>query len=187
MRNRFLIVLLFIIGAFLFFQFSTNSESDFVSYSVNPNTSNVSFYWKNDKSSIFGSIDKLNKWLSQNNEELLFATNGGMYKKDQSPQGLFIENGILKTPIDTTNATGNFYLKPNGIFYLTKSNEPFICETEDFESSKTIKFATQSGPMLLIDGKIHSAFNESSKNLNIRNGVGILPNNEIIFAMSKRK
>jgi uncharacterized protein YigE (DUF2233 family) len=185
MKNKFLIVLLFIIGAFLFFQFTTYSESNFVSYSVNPNKSNVSFYWKNDKSEIFGSIDKIKKWLSKNNEELLFATNGGMYKKDQSPQGLFVENEIFKTPIDTTNATGNFYLIPNGIFYLTKSNEPFICKTEDFKTKAKIKFATQSGPMLIIDGKIHKAFNKNSTNLNIRNGVGILPNNEIIFAMSK--
>lgn len=187
MRNRFLIVLLFIIGAFLFFQFSTNYESNFISFSVNPSKSNVSFYWKNDKSDIFSSIGKLKKWLSKNNKEMLFATNGGMYKKDQSPQGLFVENGIEKNSIDTSRAEGNFYLKPNGIFYLTNSNKSFICKTEDYESNKNVKFATQSGPMLVIDGKIHNDFNKNSTNLNIRNGVGILPNNEILFVMSKKQ
>jgi uncharacterized protein YigE (DUF2233 family) len=44
--------------------------------------------------------------------------------------------------------------------------------------------ATQSGPMLLIDGAIHPAFREGSSNLNIRNGVGLLPDNRLIFAMS---
>ena len=39
--------------------------------------------------------------------------------------------------------------------------------------------------MLVLDGQIHPAFKEGSKNLNIRNGVGILPNNKVVFAMSK--
>lgn len=187
MKNKIWIVLFLIVGILLFFQFSTNSDSDFVCYSVNPKKSNVSFYWKNDKLEIFGSIGKLKEWLSKKNIELLFAANGGMYKKDQSPQGLYIENGILKTPIDTSVAKGNFYLKPNGIFYLTNSNNAFICKTEDFQNTKKIKFATQSGPMLVIDGQIHKAFDKNSTNLNIRNGVGILPNNDIIFVMSKKE
>ncbi|WP_298137390.1 phosphodiester glycosidase family protein [Flavobacterium sp.] len=187
MKNKFLIVLFFVISVSLFFQFSTKSDNDFVTYSVNTSKSKLSFYWKNNDHEIFGSIDKLRNWLSKNNNQLIFATNGGMYKKDQSPQGLFIENGIEKTPIDTSNAKGNFYMKPNGIFYLTNSNKAFVCKTEDFHNDKSIKFATQSGPMLVIDGQIHNAFNKKSTNLNIRNGVGILPNNEVLFAMSKKE
>jgi uncharacterized protein YigE (DUF2233 family) len=41
--------------------------------------------------------------------------------------------------------------------------------------------------MLVIDGKIHAAFTKGSSNVNIRNGVGILPDNKIIFAMSKKE
>jgi uncharacterized protein YigE (DUF2233 family) len=37
----------------------------------------------------------------------------------------------------------------------------------------------------MIDGQIQPAFKEGSANLNIRNGVGILPDGRIIFAMSK--
>lgn len=64
-------------------------------------------------------------------------------------------------------------------------NEATICKTEDFFDNGKIKYATQSGPMLVIDGKIHTAFTPGSTNLNIRNGVGILPNNEVVFAISK--
>jgi len=113
--------------------------------------------------------------------------NGGMYKNDRSPQGVFIEKGIVRANIDTSSGKGNFYLKPNGVFYLTTDNVPGISKTEDFKQGKHIKYATQSGPMLLIDGEIHKAFNEKSANLNIRNGVGILPNNKILFAMSKKE
>ena len=118
---------------------------------------------------------------------LLFAMNAGMFKKDYSPQGLFIQNKKTLSPSDTSNGNGNFYLKPNGIFYITTDNIPFVCKTANFSDKGNIKYATQSGPMLIIDGKIHSAFKEGSANLNIRNGVGILPDNKIIFAMSKKE
>jgi uncharacterized protein YigE (DUF2233 family) len=89
------------------------------------------------------------------------------------------------SPLNTKSGNGNFYLKPNGVFYITTDNAPVICDTKDFNNNGKIKYATQSGPMLVIDGKIHTEFKEGSKNLNIRNGVGILPDNSVVFAMSK--
>ena len=41
--------------------------------------------------------------------------------------------------------------------------------------------------MLVIDGQIHATFKQGSTNLNTRNGVGILPNKKVIFAMSKKE
>lgn len=82
---------------------------------------------------------------------------------------------------------GNFYLKPNGIFYIKENDKAEICTTEKFINNGSIEYATQSGPMLLMNGKLHPDFQENSTNLNIRNGVGILPDNEIVFAMSKNK
>lgn len=135
----------------------------------------------------FKNAENLISWLKSKNKKLLFSTNGGMYKKDNSPQGLYVENTITKSEIDTSNGNGNFYLKPNGIFYLTMDKNPIICKTEDFVNNGMIKYATQSGPMLVIDGEIHTAFKKNSTNLNIRNGVGILPNNQIMFAISKKE
>lgn len=111
--------------------------------------------------------------------------NGGMYKTDNSPLGLFIQDYKTITRLNKANATGNFYLKPNGVFYITSTNEPLICTTEKFINNGKIKYATQSGPMLLTDGKIHPGFKQGSSNVNIRNGVGILPGNKVLFAMSK--
>lgn len=162
-------------------------EEQFISYIVNPRTQNIAFYWKNEKGENFKNAANLISWLKSKNKQLLFSTNGGMYKKDHAPQGLFIENHNVKTEIDTSNGNGNFYLKPNGIFYISTNNIPNICKTEDFINNGQIKYATQSGPMLVIDGKIHAAFKENSTNLNIRNGVGILPNNQIVFAISKKE
>ncbi|MCA1965307.1 MAG: phosphodiester glycosidase family protein [Flavobacterium sp.] len=172
-----------------FYQFGKPSNEDdrFVSYIVNPKEQNLEFFWKNEKGEHFKNAENLISWLKTKNKKLLFSMNGGMYKKDNSPQGLYIENKIIKSEIDTLNGNGNFYLKPNGVFYLTTDKNPMICKTEDFINNGMIKYATQSGPMLVIDGEIHTAFKKNSTNLNIRNGVGILPNNQIVFAISKKE
>ena len=172
-----------------FYQFGKPSNEDdrFVSYIVNPKKQNLDFFWKNEKGEHFKNAENLISWLKSKNKKLLFSTNGGMYKKNNSPQGLYVENRITKSEIDTSNGNGNFYLKPNGVFYLTTDKNPIICKTEDFVNNGKIKYATQSGPMLVIDGEIHTAFKKNSTNLNIRNGVGILPNNQIVFAISKKE
>ncbi len=168
-------------------QTNTKADDKFISYVVDLKSDELKFYWKNDKKEIFRSIENLKNWLKKRNKTLKFATNSGMNKNDNSPQGLYIENQETIVPLDTSNGNGNFYLQPNGVFYITTNNEANISTTKNFKNSTTIKYATQSGPMLLINGQIHSAFKEGTANLNIRNGVGILPNNKIIFAMSKEE
>ena len=165
----------------------SNEDERFVSYIVNPKKQILEFFWKNEKDENFKNAENLISWLKSKNKKLLFSTNGGMYKKDNSPQGLYVENTITKSEIDALNGNGNFYLKPNGVFYLTTEKNPIICKTEDFVNNGKIKYATQSGPMLVINGEIHTAFKKNSTNLNIRNGVGILPNNQIVFAISKKE
>ena len=182
----FSIVLLLVITGFSAFSiFKTNQDKRFVSFVVNPKKQNVKFYWKNEKQENFGSIQNLKNWVESKNKKLIFAMNGGMYQKDGSPQGLYIENHKVLADLDTKTAGGNFYLKPNGVFYISDKDTPEICTTENFKISKNIKYATQSGPMLVINFKIHPDFKEGSTNLNIRNGVGILSDNSIVFAMSK--
>ncbi|TAF11653.1 MAG: hypothetical protein EAZ75_01470 [Flavobacteriia bacterium] len=188
-KGTFIILLIIAIISVGFYQFGkpANEDDRFVSYIVNPKKQNLEFFWKNKKEEHFKNAENLISWLKSKNKKLLFSTNGGMYKKDNSPQGLYVENTITKSEIDTSNGKGNFYLKPNGVFYLTTDKNPMICKTENFLSNEKIKYATQSGPMLVIDGEIHTAFKKNSTNLNIRNGVGILPNNQIIFAISKKE
>ncbi|AZA78020.1 hypothetical protein EG347_11075 [Chryseobacterium sp. G0186] len=162
-------------------------ENTFVLYKINPQKQNLQFYWKNSKNEMLKSIDHLKNEVESRNDKLVFATNGGMFEPDNSPKGLYIENFKLLKPLDTLQGSGNFYLPPNGIFYITQNNEPGIVETKKYRQNSGIKYATQSGPMLLMNGKINPIFQKNSNNLNIRNGVGILENGEIIFAMSKKE
>jgi len=113
--------------------------------------------------------------------------NGGMFISGNIPKGLYIENYTILTKLDSLDGEGNFYLEPNGIFYITKFNEPYLISTEKFKHNSEIKFATQSGPMLVINNKINPIFQKHSKNLNIRNGVGIIEGGSLIFAMSKKE
>lgn len=94
-------------------------------------------------------------------------------------------NKVIK--LDKKGTLPNFYLEPNGIFYITNDGKAGICKTIVYSNIANVEFATQSGPMLLINGKVNIIFNPKSNNLNIRNGVGILPNNDLIFAISTNK
>ncbi len=176
---------LFIVGGSMAFLIKNQNDDRFITYIANSQKQVIQLYLKDDKNENFRSIQNLKSWLEKRGKRLIFAMNGGMYKPDGSPQGLFIEGGKILSPLDTTSGGGNFYLKPNGVFYITTNNKPVICKTADFKDNGKIKYATQSGPMLVIDGQIHAAFKGGSANLNIRNGVGILPDGRIVFAMSK--
>jgi uncharacterized protein YigE (DUF2233 family) len=181
------IILLLLVGAALAFARTQLADGRFISYTVDVKKQDIKLYWKDDSNTNFRSIQNLKLWLEKRKRKLVFAMNGGMYKPDNSPQGLFIEKQTTLSPLDTTSGGGNFYLKPNGVFYITTDNVPVICTAASFKDNGKIKYATQSGPMLVIDGQIHPAFKEGSANLNIRNGVGILPNGKVVFVMSKKE
>lgn len=161
--------------------------SVFLSYQVDLDKQQLDFFWKDAEGERYGNFGNLKTGLEHRGKKLLFATNGGMYQKDRKPLGLYIENYKTLQKLNTRSSEyGNFYLKPNGVFYIQEGNAR-ICKTEDFEVVPSIQYATQSGPMLLIDGNIHPEFNAQSKHRHIRNGVGILENGQLLFVMSKEK
>ena len=171
----------------LIFFLHCKDNDDFVIYTIDPTSKNIRFYWKKENGEIFKNIKNLKDDLNLKNEKLIFAMNGGMYEKNNIPKGLYIEYFKHYRKIDTLKGNGNFYLQPNGIFYLTRNNEAQIVETKKFKNNLAIKFATQSGPMLLLNGTINPIFQKKSKNLNIRNGVGILNDGTLVFVMSKKE
>jgi len=131
------------------------------------------------------NFENLKKLLYSKNKKIQFACNGGMFLQDFSPQGLFVQDGKLIKKLNTKHSNyGNFYMQPNGVFYITKDGNGFVVKSKDFKFNKNIKYATQSGPMLLVDGKINSKFNPSSKSLYVRNGVCVL-DKKALFAISK--
>lgn len=164
-----------------------NSDSRIISLEINPTNQDVQFYWKDAAGNKLKSIQQLKTFVESRGEVLQFAMNGGMYTEDNSPLGLYIEDYKTINSLNIKSGNGNFYLKPNGVFYLLKNRKAVVCRTEEFKPNANIRFATQSGPMLMIDGKIHPELKLGSSHVNIRNGVGILPNGNILFAISSKE
>lgn len=157
----------------------------FAFYEVNPKTQSLKLYWKDNAGKNYQNFQTLKNAVEADGEKLLFAMNGGMYLKDLSPQGLFVENGKVVKGVNRKKSDyGNFYMEPNGIFYWNTKGEAQVQKTTDFQLTDEVVYATQSGPMLLVDGEMHSQFMFGSNNVHYRNGVGILPNGNILFAIS---
>jgi uncharacterized protein YigE (DUF2233 family) len=162
------------------------SGDRFLTYTISPKENNVHLYWKDDSGKIIQTFDNLKKYISSKNEKLIFAMNAGMFQENYSPLGLYIEKARLINKLNMRNSSkGNFYMKPNGIFYITRENKAEIATSDQFQLNENIIYATQSGPMLMINGAIHSSFQPASTNLNIRNGVGVNAKGEIVFVLSK--
>lgn len=117
-------------------------------------------------------------------QQVAFATNAGMYDEDGRPIGLAIVEGRQVRAINRRRGGGNFHLMPNGVFQVHRDGRAEIVTSDKWRPSSTIRIATQSGPMLVIDGKLHPAFSHDGTSRHIRNGVGIAPNGRSLFVIS---
>lgn len=130
---------------------------------------------------------RLSRVESEVPEAPLLLMNGGMYHDDLAAVGLYVENGEKQQSISTKAGFGNFHLLPNGVFWI-KDGKVGVTETKKFIARRIMpEFATQSGPMLVIDGKLHHRFLQHSDSLKIRNGVGVSKDGKTVhFAISKQ-
>lgn len=173
--------LIFLLPILLGFTLIQNTTSEITSYEVDLTKEKVELVWKNSKKQIYGSLGSVLK--ADTSCKLIM--NAGMYTKEQAPLGLYIENKKQLHRINKVQtAYGNFYMQPNGVFFI-ENDTCKVIRTDQFKQTPNINFATQSGPMLVIDGKLHKKFMKGSTNRYVRNGVGILPNGNPIFAISK--
>ena len=132
----------------------------------------------------YGSFSALSESLGERGETLAFAMNAGMYGEDLKPIGLYIEDGRTFHKLNRRSGPGNFHLKPNGVFYIDGSVGG-VMETEAFAASGIRpQFASQSGPMLVVDGTIHPKFSPDGTSLQRRNGVGAPDDHTLIFVIS---
>ncbi len=133
-----------------------------------------------------GSFRNVDAALGAADQRLEFAMNAGMYHRDLAPVGLYVENGIEKAPLITRDGPGNFGLLPNGVFCIGATFR--VIESRAFKAEQPeCRFATQSGPMLVIGGKLHPRFLARSDSLYIRNGVGVSADGtRAVFAISNQ-
>jgi len=130
----------------------------------------LSLYLRDDAGQTIGSFRKLQNLLGE--KRLDFAMNAGMYHDNRAPVGLYIEDGREVMRVVTNAGPGNFGMLPNGVLCLSQGSARVIETLRYVASRPTCRDATQSGPMLLIDGQVHPRFLPDSTFRNIRNGVG---------------
>jgi len=130
-----------------------------------------------------GSFARLADWMDKTATPLTFAMNAGMYHEDRRPVGLYVEDGQEISPLVTRAGPGNFGLVPNGVFWF-ENGKAGVTETGAFANQFDGALpanATQSGPMLVIDGALHPAFNPDGTSRKRRNGVGVSADGETIY------
>lgn len=134
----------------------------------------------------YGSFRNVDAALAAEGKALGFAMNAGMYHRDLSPVGLYVEDGVEQSKIVTSAGPGNFGLLPNGVFCIGDGFR--VIESRAFKKARpACRYATQSGPMLVIKGKLHPKLLPGSDSLYVRNGVGVSADgSRAVFAISNR-
>jgi len=125
---------------------------------------------------LYGSFSAVNGELAAKGQRLGFAMNAGMYHADRAPVGLYVEDGVETSAIVTRPGPGNFGMLPNGVFCIAPGTDrPYrLIESRSFAAAPPgCRYATQSGPMLVIGGLLHSRLIPDSDSVYIRNGVGV--------------
>lgn len=150
----------------------------------------LSLHWRDPESGQpYGDIETLRQWGEAHGRRLLFAANAGIYDRRFAPLGLYVENGKALVPLNLAHgnpAAGNFSLLPNGVFVIYPDGHAAVRTSTDFKADgKHAQWATQSGPMLVIDGELNHAFVDDSDSMKWRSGVCARTPTEVVFAVSE--
>ncbi|MGA9253609.1 MAG: phosphodiester glycosidase family protein [Roseobacter sp.] len=160
--------------------------ADYTVCTVDARTQKLALFLRDDEGDIYGQFSSIDNALSERGERLSFAMNAGMYHEDRSPVGHYIEDGQEFMRVIPHAGPGNFGLLPNGVLCL-RSGRADVFETRRYiAEAPDCTHATQSGPMLVIDGALHPRFLQDGTSRYIRNGVGTFSDGaSVVFAISE--
>ena len=146
----------------------------------------VSLVWRGEDEKPMRTFGKVLKHLEGKGMNPWALMNAGIFEPGGIPSGLHVENGELLRPINLKEGQGNFFLMPNGVLEWG-DGKARILESKAWAKASREKlpaFALQSGPVLLLKGVIHPAFNHGSPNVKHRNGVGVDQKGRLVFAIT---
>ena len=103
--------------------------------------------------------------------QALISINGGFFDHNFRPLGLRINEGSVENPLKSISWWGIFYIQ---------NNQAHISNVRRFKHSPDIEFAIQSGPRLLIKGKIPSLKHGVAD----RSALGITADGRVIILMT---
>ncbi len=146
------------------------AQTSYTVCTVDVATEDLRLFLRDDDDRILGTFRNINSALDDAN--LSFGMNAGMYHDDRAPVGHFVQDGVEEMRVIPNAGPGNFGLLPNGVFCINETDARAY-ETLDFiATAPDCRDATQSGPMLVIDGALHPRFLKDGTSKFVRNGVG---------------
>jgi uncharacterized protein YigE (DUF2233 family) len=147
----------------------------------------LQLYWRDDTGQPYRRISVLREALAKQGKTLVFAVNGGMYRPDLRPVGLFVAEGREMVPLNRHTGPGNFSQQPNGVFLLDSRGARVVATEEYAQERPSPILATQSGPMLVHQGELTTSpvMNPESQSRRIRNGVCAPSAITAVFAISE--
>jgi uncharacterized protein YigE (DUF2233 family) len=162
----------------------TYREASYVVCTVDLRAYLVRLFWKDPQQQPYAGFDHLPRRIEDG--PIVFAMNAGMYEEDLSPVGLYVEDGRTLRPANLRNGSGNFYLKPNGVLYISGRDAGIVTTDRFVSERRRVDFATQSGPILVVDGRTNPRIKPGSTSQKIRNGVGMRNSHTLVFAISEQ-
>lgn len=130
------------------------------------------------------TLARVESYVAQQKRTWTMATNAGIFSPARRPMGLHVQRGQELAPLSTADGEGNFFLKPNGVFWIDDGGA-HLAITEAYAPRGNVILATQSGPILVTKGQLHPAFLPSSTSLRTRSGVGVDGQGHVLFALSQ--
>jgi len=159
--------------------------SRFIVCSYDARTQDLRLYSRAGSGGYLRSLENLQRELGADARHIRFAMNAGMFNERGAPIGLYVEDGEEQKPISLTDGPGNFHLKPNGVFWQGGDGLLHIETSESYVlENREPRWATQSGPMLVIEGGLHPRFAEDGASRFVRNGVGLRDSHTAYFVIS---
>jgi uncharacterized protein YigE (DUF2233 family) len=144
----------------------------------------IRLFWRGADGEVIGSFERLR--ATPEGAKLVFAMNAGMYDESRSPVGLYVENGRELKKANTASGPGNFHLKPNGVFFVSDRTAGVLETSRYLKEGVNADYATQSGPMLVINGRIHPKIAENGPSRKIRNRSRVRDKTTVVFAISEQ-
>ena len=154
--------------------------------SVNLAKDDLRLWWSDPSGQPLMSFGRVADTLEGQGQSLAFAMNAGMYHEDRAPVGHLIVEGSEHMRVITSAGPGNFGMLPNGVLCWTEDRAHIVESRAYAESPPACRYATQSGPMLVLDGELHPRFLPDSTSRRLRNGAGVLSDGRtVIFAITR--
>ena len=163
--------------------FQPKGAPAFWSYTADTKKVAVRTYYKDRKGARIDNLPALKSYIEKGGRKMVFAMNCGMYSTTYTPVGLYIEEGKQYSAIRRCNTSkANFCLQPQGVFYVRTDGRAGISTVQSF-SSKGVRYASQSAPIVVQNGKMNPKLPKGLQL--IRNGAGIRKDGSVVLAISR--